>query len=168
MIRLAKIEEIDRIVDICKRCGLFLRQNGIDQWDENYPKREIIQQDVETETLFVYADNENLKGLVVLNETQDDEYNEIDWLTKDSSRNLVVHRLAVHPDYQGQGIAQKLMDYAEVYAEKLNYDSIRLDTFSQNQRNQTFYQRRNYTELGTVYLKYKKAYPYYCYEKLIG
>lgn len=168
MIRLADIKEADRIVNICKRCGLFLRKNGIDQWDENYPRIEIIQEDIENQTLFVYTENEKILGLVVLNENQDEEYSEINWLTDSASRNIVVHRLAVDPEQQGKGIARKLMDFAELYAVEKEYNSIRLDTFSQNKRNQRFYSNREYTNLGPVFLKYKKEHPYFCYEKLIG
>jgi len=35
---------------------------------------------------------------------------------------------------QGNGFARKLMDFAEDYAEKKGYTSIRLDAFSQNER----------------------------------
>ena len=33
-----------------------MRDNGIDQWDEDYPNREIIEQDIKTNTLFVYRE----------------------------------------------------------------------------------------------------------------
>ena len=82
-------------------------------------------------------------------------------------KNLVVHRLAVLPNHQGKGLARKLMDFAENFAKEKNYDAIRLDTFSQNPRNQKFYSNRGYTNLGPVYLKYKKDHPYFCYELLL-
>lgn len=156
--------EVDEIVALTKRCGRHLRENGIDQWDENYPDYESIERDLRTGTLFAFREDGVIRGIVVLNETQDEEYAEIDWLTADSSRNLVVHRLAVDPNSQGKGIARKLMDFAENFARENTYDSIRLDTFSQNPRNQRFYSNRGYTNLGPVFLKYKKDYPYICYE----
>ena len=62
-------------------------------------------------------------------------------------RNIVVHRLAVRPDKQRQGIARRLMDFAEQWARDHEYDAIRLDTFNQNPGNQRFYLNRGYTDL---------------------
>ena len=144
-----------------------MRENGIDQWDENYPDRDSLLYDLNTETLFAYRENSVILGIVVLNESQDEEYAEIKWSTSDADRNIVVHRLAVQPDQQGKGIARKIMDFAEVHAKDQGSDASRLDTFSQNPRNQKFYTNRGYTDLGPVYLKYKKEHPYYCYELLL-
>ncbi len=168
MIRAGKPDQIEEIIALTKACGAHMRANGIDQWDENYPDWGSIEHDLETETLYAFHDGEQVVGIVVLNETQDEEYDEIDWPSGDASRNLVVHRLAVHPDRQGQGIARKLMDFSEDYAREKGYDSIRLDTFSQNPRNQRFYRNRGYQELGSVFLKYKKDHPYFCYELLLS
>ncbi|MFT6504118.1 MAG: GNAT superfamily N-acetyltransferase [Crocinitomicaceae bacterium] len=167
MISKGELHELDAILKLTRACGKHMRDNGIDQWDENYPDRTSLLNDLTTETLFAYRENGIVLGIVVLNESQDEEYGEIHWSTSDTDRNIVVHRLAVHPDQQGKGIARKIMDFAEVYAKDERYDAIRLDTFSQNPRNQKFYTNRGYTDLGPVYLKYKKDHPYYCYEMLI-
>lgn len=167
MISHGELREIDEIIALTKACGLHMRKNGIDQWDENYPDRASIENDLTTKTLFAYREGKEILGIVVLNQNQDEEYTEINWSTADSDRNIVVHRLAVHPNHQGKGIARKIMDFAEQFAKDMEYDAIRLDTFSQNPRNQKFYTNRGYTDLGPVYLKYKKDHPYYCYELLI-
>ena len=167
MIALGSSKELDVILALTQACGKHMRENGIDQWDENYPDLENLRRDIDQENLFVYRKDGVVIGIVVLNETQDPEYAEIQWSTSDSDRNLVVHRLAVHPEHQGKGIARKLMDFSEDWARTQDYDAIRLDTYSQNPRNQKFYKNRGYTELGSVYLSYKKEHPYFCYELLM-
>jgi ribosomal protein S18 acetylase RimI-like enzyme len=167
MISKGELHELDAILKLTRACGKHMRENGIDQWDENYPDRTNLLNDLNSETLFAYREDGVVLGIVVLNESQDEEYAEIKWSTNDADRNIVVHRLAVHPDHQGKGIARKIMDFAEVYAKDEGYDAIRLDTYSQNPRNQKFYTNRGYNDLGPVYLKYKKDHPYYCYEMLL-
>ena len=167
MISIGKIEELDSILKLTRSCGQHMRDNGIDQWDTDYPNREVILQDLQTQTLFAYREHKEVLGIVVLNESQDEEYAEINWSTDETERNIVVHRLAVRPDQQRKGIARRLMDFAEQWARDNHYDAIRLDTFSQNPRNQRFYLNRGYTDLGPVYLKYKKDHPYFCYELLL-
>ena len=168
MISHGKPEELDAILELTRACGRHMRENGIDQWDENYPDRGSLERDIHSKTLFAYRENDEVLGIVVLNETQDPEYAEMNWTTSESDRNIVVHRLAVSPNHQGKGIARKIMDFAEDWAKEHQYDSIRLDTFSQNPRNQRFYKNRGYTELGSVFLSYKKEYPYFCYELLLN
>lgn len=167
MISHGKPEELDAILELTRACGRHMRENGIDQWDANYPDRESLQRDIASKTLFAYRENDIVLGIVVLNEIQDPEYAEIQWSTTTSDRNIMVHRLAVSPEHQGKGIARKIMDFAEDWAAQQGYDAIRLDTFSQNPRNQRFYKNRGYLELGSVFLSYKKEYPYFCYELLL-
>ena len=167
MISVGQLNELEAILQLTRACGQHMRDNGIDQWDEHYPDRAVLVNDLQTETLFAYREGDEILGDVVLNETQDEEYGDVSWSTSQDYRNIVVHRLAVRPDQQGRGLGRKLMDFAEQWARDNRYDAIRLDTYSQNPRNQRFYTNRGYRDLGPVYLKYKKEHPYYCYELLL-
>jgi len=140
------------IIAMTKLCAADLISKGISQWDENYPDLNTIRTDIHQGELFKYVLDDTVVGIVVLNENQDPEYSELNWITPDNSRNLVVHRLAVHPEHQGKGIARQLMDFAEERAKRDGYESIRLDTFTQNKRNQKFYDNRGYQRTGEVYL----------------
>lgn len=143
-----------------------MRSNGIDQWDENYPDLKTLKNDIDQKQLFAYYINNSIIGIIVLNQLQDEEYELVNWRNKDESF-MVVHRLAVHPNHQGKGIAMKLMDFGEAYCRQHGIKSIRLDTFTQNPRNQKFYENRGYAKLGEVYLKYRDDYPYICYELIL-
>ena len=61
-----------------------------------------------------------------------------------------------------------MMDFAEDFAKSNNYISIRLDTFSQNPRNNKFYKSRGYNKLDDVYFPKQSQFPFHCYEKLVG
>ena len=139
-------------------------ENGIFQWNEMYPSKKVLQKDIELQQIWKLEENEIIIGIIVLTEIEDKEYKNVKWLTK-NDKNLYVHRLAVHPNYQGKGNAQNLMDFAENYAKKNEYKSIRLDTFSKNKRNHKFYQNRNYVKLESIYFPNQSEFPFYCYEK---
>ena len=94
MISLGMPFEVDAILSLTRACGQHMRDNGIDQWDADYPNRSVIVQDVVTKTLFAYREKGEVLGIVVLNETQDIEYAQINWSTSEEDRNIVVHRLA--------------------------------------------------------------------------
>ncbi|NLP57075.1 GNAT family N-acetyltransferase [Lutibacter sp. B1] len=162
----ASNNDLVQLFEITKSCALDLTEKGIFQWNEHYPSIEVLQNDIDLHQIWKLRDETTIFGIIVLTEIEDKEYKNVKWLTK-NSKNLYIHRLAVHPKFQGKGYAQKLMDFAENYAEQNNYSSIRLDTFSQNKRNQKFYEKRNYKRLENIYFSKQSEYPFYCYEKVL-
>ena len=163
MIRMANADDIDFLIEITKACANYMIGNGIFQWNEHYPSKAVFINDLDRKELFVLELKDRVIGCVVISTIMDEEYLPIDWLTE-SKKNLYVHRLAIHPDHQGNGYAQELMTFAENHAIKNEYASIRLDTFSQNSRNQKFYELRGYKHLGTIYFPQQSKFPFYCYE----
>ena len=95
----------------------------------------------------------------------DEEYIPIKWLSR-TNNNLYIHRLATDPKVWGMGYGQELMDFAEELARKQQFESVRLDTFSKNSRNQEFYESRGYQRLGNIYFPKQSEHPFYCYELL--
>ena len=167
MIRKATLDDLDTVKQIAEACALFMSANGIHQWNEHYPSKRVFKNDIQEEALYVIiADDGILCGCIMFSNKKDALYDAIEWLTPDS-KNLYVHRLAVHPHYQGRGMARKLMDFAETQAANQNYTSIRLDTFSQNKRNQRFYEARGFVRLGDVYFPKQSEHPFHCYEKVL-
>lgn len=166
MIRKATFSDIDSILLLTKACAKDMINKGIYQWNEHYPSAEAFQNDINQNELYVLTNENQILGSIVISNSMDDEYNAIKWLTP-SDKNIYIHRLAVHPDYQGRGFAQQLMDFAEKHALEHGYSSIRLDTFSQNTRNQKFYELRGYIRLGSIYFPKQSEHPFYCYELVL-
>lgn len=166
MIQKAAPTDIDRLKKITEACADHLISQGIFQWNKNYPSRAVFEADVTKETVYVYRKDNQIVGCVVFSYEKDHFYNKVNWLSEED-RHLYVHRLAVHPDCQGKGIARSLMDFGEAMAQENKCRSIRLDTFSKNPRNNTFYQARGYQHVGEVFFSQKSPYPFYCYEKLL-
>ncbi len=167
MIRLAKYKEIGEILNLTRACAKAMIAQGIYQWNEHYPTKAAFQLDLEREELYVLEKSSKIVGIIVISAHMDQEYIPIKWLTPNTN-NGYIHRLAVHPNYQSQGYAQALMDFAEAKAQESKMDSVRLDTFSQNKRNQLFYQKRGYTQLGNVYFPKQSEHPFYCYELVLN
>ena len=166
MIRKAKLPEIPEILELTRACGKDMISRGIYQWNELYPSRTVLENDVARGELYLLEDASGLLGIIALTPEMDKEYESVSWLTPNQG-NLYVHRLAIDPSYQGLGYAQQLMTFAESFARDENYASIRLDTFSQNPRNQRFYEQRGYSRLGNVYFPKQSEYPFYCYELVL-
>ncbi|MBL4746525.1 MAG: GNAT family N-acetyltransferase [Flavobacteriaceae bacterium] len=164
LIILAKKTDCPAILDLLKCCAMELQQQDIYQWNDQYPSLAIIEKDIQLGQLYLLKSDKKIIGTIVLSALKDEEYNAIHW-KNEHHKALYIHRLAVDPQEQGKGHAQKLMDFAENYARTHQYDSIRLDTFSQNERNQRFYSKRGYEHRGEIYLPAQSNAPFYCLEK---
>lgn len=166
MIRPAKLGELTDIIAITEACAAQLIKNNILQWSSSYPTISIFENDIKRNELYVMEVEGKLVGTIVISTHMDAEYEPVKWLTP-SDKNLYIHRLAVHPEYQKKGYAQQLMTFAENYARANNYVSIRLDTFSQNKRNQLFYETRGYQKLENIYFPEQSKDHFHCYELLL-
>jgi ribosomal protein S18 acetylase RimI-like enzyme len=165
MIQHAKISEIPDILELTTACRLHMESKAIFQWTTTYPSSAQFLIDCKRNELYVVKEESNLIGCIVISSVMDRAYKNVKWLT--NNNNIYIHRLAVHPSQQGKGFAQRLMNFAEEYARTNNYVSVRLDTFSQNKRNQKFYETRDYQKLEAIYYPNQSKYPFYCYELVL-
>jgi len=166
MIRKGNLTDINRILKITKACTEHMIENNIFQWNAFYPNKNVFEKDVAREELYVIEADSELIGCVAISTLMDKEYIPVSWLTQ-SGKNLYIHRLAIHPKYQGIGYAQQLMSFAENFAVSHQFKSIRLDTFSKNLKNQKFYELRGYKRLGEIRFPNQSEYPFYCYELVL-
>lgn len=160
--QLCDLEEVFRIYLNGKK---ELERNGIYQWVDSYPTREIVEEDIKKEALFVLKEDTEIIGAINLSEEQEAEYQTVNWKF-DDSKVLVIHRLVINPKHQKKGYAQKLMEFAERFANQHNYTSIRLDAYSQNDRVINFYKTRGYCIRGKVNFP-EREFEFLCMEKQV-
>ena len=165
IIRKANKTDLDNIMKMYKSCVKGMLENGIDQWDDNYPNTEIINEDLNVSTYYVVEIDGTIIGGVNIDRNQDDTYLALDWEDQSDSF-LVVHRLGVKEEFWNKKIGKYLMLFTENLVIEKGLKSIRLDTYSGNPKAMEFYRRLGYTELGTIDLKPEKD-KYYCFEKII-
>ena len=165
MIRKAKINELDEIMNMYTSCVDGMQKANIDQWDSTYPNRKIISEDIRNKTFYIFLINDKIIGGINIDKIQDKTYLDVEWKDK-ANKFLVVHRLAVRQEFWKKGIGNKLMIFAESLVKEKRLNSIRLDTYSSNPIAINFYLNLGYIKKGEIFLKPNKN-EYYCFEKLI-
>lgn len=164
MIKIASINDKNEIMALIKAAIEEMNRSNIDQWDEIYPNTSIIENDLYSKVLYKYEDDGKIAAIITINEQGSPEYDEVKW--SDTSGNyIVIHRLTVHPFYQGRGIAKTMIKFSEELALQNAKSSIRLDAFADNQYATNLYKRLEYVLKGTV--RFRKGY-FYCFEKLLS
>jgi ribosomal protein S18 acetylase RimI-like enzyme len=141
--------DITPIMELIQEAVRVMNEGGLHQWDDQYPNVDIITEDIAAKSLHKITADGKIAGIIVLSEEYFPGYDKLKW-EDEGSKFLIVHRLCVHPDFQGQGLAKKLMTFAEEYAMSHYYTSIRLDTFTGNQIALGLYDSIGYRRVGLV------------------
>lgn len=160
----ATLDDLPALEGLLGRCIAAMRAAGIDQWDEIYPSRDIIERDVQSGTTYVLRMDAEIVAMYVLNDQQDPAYGDVPWAYPASSV-CVVHRLMVHPEHSGHGYARRLMHDAEDRARTAGADVMRLDAFDANPRACALYVGLGYRHAGQV--RFRKGLVR-CYEKRLS
>jgi len=166
---LATSREIPAIMEIVRAVVPRMRASGNLQWDDRYPNPSVFEADIALGQLWVAAissgDGEKIAGVVALTTDQSPEYVQAGWDVNEPA--IVVHRLAVNPAFQGQGIAAALMLQAETVAHDRNIPRIRADTNTQNHAMQRLLPKLGYSLSGEISLNFRPGMRFLCYEKLL-
>ena len=162
-IRPAKIEDIDPLMEITRRCIKNLDSNRIYQWDEIYPSRTDYNEDIAEHSLYVIIVDlkDSISGCICINEIVYPGYEDAEWSGSDF---LVIHKMIIDPMFENRGYGRFAMDYAEQTACSMRKDSIRLDCFQKNRRANMFYQGLGYVRRGETL--FRKG-MFNLYEKII-
>ncbi|MEG0371295.1 MAG: GNAT family N-acetyltransferase [Clostridium sp.] len=164
MITRANRDNLNEIMEVLKETVNSMNTEGLYQWNESYPNKNILLNDIDKEELFIKADGNRVKGFVVLNQLDDKDYNKLNW-KHDVKESLIVHRLCVAPKFQGNGVAKELMEFIFEYAKINKYEAIRLDTSVENTKSIGMYEKLGYVNVGIINMKKGD---YVCFEKSIS
>ena len=144
----ASPELLDDICALYRDVTAHLNSMGIIQWDDEYPNREILSEDIASGSMYVSTMDGRLIAAYVLNDDSDIEYETGNWDT--GSKSLILHRLCTHPDFQGQGFGRKSVLDAEKRARELGCDYLRLDAYEKNPISLGLYKSMGYRNAGSV------------------
>ena len=164
MIRKAKLSDLDRIMEIISEAVSEMKSYGNTQWDETYPNSETFKNDINNNGLYVYEEDNIIKGLVCIDTDEDEEYENLNWSLNENC--MVTHRMAIDSKFRNGGIAGKLMDYCEEIALSNGVRYLKADTYSINTKMNSFFKKRGYNFVGEVNFEGKEK-PFYVYEKIL-
>jgi len=165
-VRLATHTDIEAIMALVRRAVPLMRASGNLQWDEKYPNAEVFQRDVSLNQLWVAEIYGQIAGVSAITRDQEPEYATVGWNIEEPA--IVVHRLAVDPNFQGKGVAMTLMEQAEKVAIEQGITVLRVDTNVNNAATQKLFPKLGYTLSGEIKLSYRPGLRFLGYEKRLS
>ena len=159
----AKPTDLIEILFLLKVCTLDMNAKGMKHWNSAYPGADIIKNDLLNGSIFLIKDKGVCKGMVTLNDREPEDYKD---LVFENSKHKppYLQNMAVHPRWQGMGIATQLVNFAQEFARNNGFDCIRLDVFKPSERARQLYEKQSFKEISSFQASYQKI-PFVCYEK---
>jgi len=162
--RKSTYDDVDRILEIIEKAKIELKKLGLDQWQNGYPDRKVIENDIKFGISYVLEDiekNENglksesftkILGTIVLSPKKEMPYSKIEgkWITNDDY--IVIYRLAVDSEIKNKGIATKILEFSEKECIKNKILSIKADTHENNEPMKRFLEKNGFSYCGVIYL----------------
>jgi ribosomal protein S18 acetylase RimI-like enzyme len=161
----AKPNDLIEILFLLRVCTLDMNSKGLKHWNSTFPGTEIIQSDLKNGSIYMVKDKGVCKGMVTLKDHEPEDYKDVAFRA-DIKKPLYLQNMAVHPKWQGKGIALLMVDFAQKFARDRGFDSIRLDVFKTSEGARQLYEKQHFTEVASFHSSFQKI-PFICYEKHI-
>lgn len=149
------MKDMEQVMDIIQMAQRDLKKKEVNQWQNGYPNADIIRRDIENGESFVADTGTAVIGTAVLSLREELTYRNIyegRWKTGEKREYVVIHRIAVHDDYRGQGIAGQFLACAERMAKENGRVSIRIDTHPDNLVMQKWIKKNGFSYCGRIFL----------------
>lgn len=143
-IRPATQADMEEILKIYAQARRFMAENGNPtQWGQHHPAREILEEDIGLNRLYVLEDGARLRGVFMFEVGEDSTYAHIDGSWRSSAPYGVIHRIAG----VGGGVFAAALDYCSGIIAHL-----RIDTHADNKPMQHVVEKAGFSKRGIIYV----------------
>lgn len=163
-LRKATFAEVDAAWVIVQDAIAQRRQDGSAQWQNGYPNRQTVQDDIARDEGYVLECAGEITAYAAVIARPEPAYAEIEGQWLGAVPYMVVHRVARARQHAGGGVAAALLQQVEAQCLAQGIFSVRLDTNFDNTAMLRTLDRLGYAYCGTVY--YHGA-PRLAFEKLL-
>ena len=118
-----------------------------------HPSDEMILDSIDKGDLYMLSDGEEIAACVIANDEKVEGYADAPWQV-DSDDIIVLHVLAVHPEYRGKGLARRLVENVIEQERKAGKKALRLDVIENNTTAERLYQKLGFRYIQTKTLYY--------------
>ena len=167
-IRKAVRSDLNELWTLVRAAIEEMNRSGNNQWGADYPILEDYAQALDDGQLYAACGETGaIRGVAVFNTAEEPQYSGLNWLTQ--SPALVIHKVAVDPSAQRTGAASALFQFAFELARSRGLASVRIDTYSLNQRMQALIRKQGFSFVGEIYFPAfpDRPLPFRAFEKIL-
>ena len=150
-LRKAEEGDIPRILKITEDARASLRKYRVDQWQGEYPTREIFENDIRIGECYVICHGDEVAAFFVHSEREEPTYADItDGKWTADMPYCVLHRAAVAAEYRGTGVSAQLIKYVEQLTRDCGRRAVRVDTHKKNKPMQNLLREAGFRYRGNI------------------
>lgn len=146
--------DICHIMKIINQAKDYFKEQGINQWNDNYPNIEIVKNDINNKNGYVLLKDNIIIGTVVAAFDLEKDYEFIyngKWMS--NQEYAVIHRLAIDSKYKGLGLSSVIIKNIEKLCLNKGVGSIKVDTHRENLSMQKLLRKNGFKYCGIIYLE---------------
>lgn len=152
--RKADFNDVLQIMDIIKQAQEFFKNSKIDQWQNNYPNIETINNDILNGYSYLLEVNNQIVATLAIIFDREKTYDKIYFGKWISDKDYVtIHRIAIANEFKGLNIGEMMIDKTVQLAQKNLVGSIKVDTHKDNIVMQKFLLKNKFEYCGIIYLE---------------
>ena len=153
--RKTRKEDIPAVMKLIDQAKAYMKENGIDQWQNGYPNAKSIRKDIDQDYSYVMEDEGKIIGTLAVIFDGEPTYEKIydgEWKTTEEPY-AAVHRVAVDAECKGRGIAGAMIEEVERLCRERGVRSIKNDTHRDNRSMQRMQAKNGFEYCGVIYLQ---------------
>jgi ribosomal protein S18 acetylase RimI-like enzyme len=140
-VRRAEPEELDEVVGILSEAARWLLERGIQQWPDPFPRERAAPLVDRGEFYLARIDGEPVATFALL-------WSDPAFWGEQPPVAGYVHAIAVRRTYAGQGLGERLLEWAEEQIATSGRELLRLDCMSDNAALREYYERLGFEPQG--------------------
>ncbi len=153
-LRLSNEKDLNEIMNIINEAKKFLENNKVDQWQNGYPNKEVILNDINKNESYVIENKGEVIATTALSFAGEKNYDKIyegKWISNGSY--AVIHRIAVSKVKGLKNIGTEILKKSEELCIANGINNIKIDTHEDNIPMQKLLLKNNYKYCGVIYLE---------------
>lgn len=144
------LNDVDAALSIILQGQEHLKNQGIDQWQNGYPNRERLEQDVRENIGYLILEDSEILGYLCIVLTGEPAYEQIEGKWLSDGEYAVVHRIAFSDAARGQGLSNTVFGLVDDFCREKKIPAFRIDTHEDNKKMQHVLLKNGFTFCGIV------------------
>ena len=153
LFRQAQIEDLEAIWQIILYAKETMRQRGSLQWQDGYPFRGTIEQDIAHHYAYVVEEAGEIVAYAAISGDGEPTYQKIEGAWLSDAPYIVGHRIAVSERGKGKGLASYIIQQAEEIALVRGFHSLRADTNYDNLAMKHILEKEGFVYCGIIQVR---------------
>ena len=151
--RKTEYADIPAVMGLINQAKAYMKEQGIDQWQDGYPNEASIANDIAHDYSYVMEEKGKVIGTMAVLFDGEPTYDQIydgAWKTSEEPY-AAIHRVAVDAECKGQGIAGTMIEEVVKMCKEKGIRSIKNDTHKDNKSMQRMQAKNGFEYCGIIY-----------------